>query len=632
MAATDTSWIFDRVPASGARTGGLAQAHVFRSDIDAFVREVLQNARDQRRGGDSRARVRFRLSELTGSGLEEFLAAMGWNGLAPHVEAAAAGGFATISHRLRTSLDRLASGHGLRIMLIEDTATNGLTGGEDEVDSNFNALCRHILITSGERRRSGGSFGLGKSVLWNFSGFSTVLFSSRTEETPGVLVPRFFGRTQLPWHETAGTEWEGSGWFGERESRGGGERARSVLGGEAAAIERPCHLERPPETGTSILVVGFAEPAEEDQRAPGEICADIVASAARWFWPALVAGELEIGVEGVVDGETVFDRRVEPTEEVAPFVRALDFGGDPVEVLTEPGQVSERELTLEIPAQRHGVVENPQAATKGRVLLRVRMAEPPETELQNRIALQRGTGMVIDYHEPGRRVFGDQAFHAVLLAGTAHGSSAADRAVEEFLRSAEPPAHTEWTHTTGRVAAEYHQGTRKALDGLYRQMTEAVREMTRDQADSTDEGPDALRKLFPLPGVGIHAEPQPPYRLENTGAELEDSAWSFRGTYTRHRPGAESWRFRVRVLLDQESGGKGASLPPLPVESLASSGGLVRGPGPDGSWEVEVPAGHNRITFSGRTEPVSSLPPGAVHRLGVQLDVQPLGTPAGESP
>src|SRR5437764_8499414 len=113
-APPDPHWIFDPIPASGARTGGLAQAHVLPSRIDTFVREVLQNAADQRRTENAPVRVRFQLAELTGPELEAFLQAGGWTGLVPHIDAAAAGQFPTISHRLRTSLDRWTGENRMR--------------------------------------------------------------------------------------------------------------------------------------------------------------------------------------------------------------------------------------------------------------------------------------------------------------------------------------------------------------------------------------------------------------------------------------------------------------------------------------------------------------------------------------
>jgi hypothetical protein len=45
---------------------------------------------------------------------------------------------------------------------------------------------------------AGGSYGLGKSVLWSFSGLSTVLFNSILLEEPlGRRSPRLIGHTEL---------------------------------------------------------------------------------------------------------------------------------------------------------------------------------------------------------------------------------------------------------------------------------------------------------------------------------------------------------------------------------------------------------------------------------------------------
>ena len=257
-------WIFDGVPASGARHGGLAQAEVFDKDVDTFVREVLQNARDQKRGEDAPVQVRFRIEDLEGPDLEAFLQNLGWNELRPHLESIASAGYVTISPRVAESLGFLQEGR-LRLLRIDDLRTNGLTGGEDDVDSNFNALCRHTLITGASRRESGGSFGLGKSVLWRFSGMSTVLFSSRPADRPKSL--RFFGRTLLAWHSTADGDWEGSGWLGDPELREAGRRAVSIWDNDAQQVAYGCRLDRPSmDTGTSILIVAFDDPARETER------------------------------------------------------------------------------------------------------------------------------------------------------------------------------------------------------------------------------------------------------------------------------------------------------------------------------------------------------------------------------
>lgn len=222
---SNIDWIFDPVPASGAVHGGLAQAQVFDNTIDSFVREVLQNARDQRMSNEP-VRVRFHLEELGSPDLEAFLEGIQWASLREHLDAVSEADQITISPRIRASLHEFDTHGRMRIMRIDDLGTKGLTGGEDEHDSNFNALCRHTLVTSGGRRESGGSFGLGKSVLWRYSGLSTVIFSSLLSDSPNRM--RFFGRTLLTYHQTSYGDWEGSGWLGARQQRPNGSRAVSV--------------------------------------------------------------------------------------------------------------------------------------------------------------------------------------------------------------------------------------------------------------------------------------------------------------------------------------------------------------------------------------------------------------------
>jgi hypothetical protein len=616
-------WVFDPPPPSGARKGGLANAQIFDPDIDSFVREVLQNARDQKLEDAEGVRVRFALKELTGSAFESFLDAIRWDGLEPHIDGSADQGGITIRQRLEDGLAELEGG-SLRVMLIEDHGTRGLTGGEDDQSGNFNALCRHELVTSSERRDSGGSFGVGKSVLWRFSNLSTVLFSSWLSDEDRM---RFFGRSLLPWHEADGEAWEGSGWLGIREESNRGSRAVSVLGRAAEDLADACGIGRDPgETGTSILVLGFDEPTLEVEPEIEELCNLIVESAARWFWPALVRGSMEVLVEGWRDDEEVYARHVHPTfAEVAPFVEAWSGTPEPDGTPEAPGEIVERELRISIPAQRNrrDLIQNPRPATDGLVRLRVRQAESGETEHLNTVALQRGTGMVVDYREIRPRAGLDFNFHAVLDAGTARGESDADRAVEEFLRAAEPPAHQDWTHRTERIKAEYQPGAKAALDGLFRDIERIIRELSREEEIESDEGPDALKKLFPLPGLGATA-PTPYYRLGDTQASLEGSEWTFSATYARKEPQDRPWTFRVALHLDQESPGSSAAGERVPIASLEAPGCSVTGPEPDGTMLVESPGGITEVRFSGRSSPIDQLPAGGLRRVRLRMDVKTL--------
>jgi hypothetical protein len=622
-------WIFDPPPPSGARKGGLANAQIFDPEIDSFVREVLQNARDQKLDGVNSVSVRFALWELAEPHLSRFLEAIRWPGLLPHLTAAAEQGGITISQRLQEGLD-LVDGGSIRLLLVSDSGTNGLTGGENDEESNFNALCRHELVTSSERRDSGGSFGLGKSVLWRFSTLSTVLFGSRLS---GSNTTRFFGRTLLPWHATNDSAWEGSGWLGHPEATPAGPRAVSVTGQRADDIASACLVHREADDpGTSILVVGFDEPALETERPLAGICESIAESAARWFWPALLDNEMTILVEGWENDERVFAQHAHPaTKEVAPFLAARTGSPEVDEMLDSPGEVVERKLELSVPAQRHrpGHIDDPRPALMAPVRLRVRMAESGEADHINTVSLQRGTGMVVEYRDVRRRSSIDIGFHAVLEAGLAHGATDEDQAAEEFLRAAEPPAHTEWTHKTERIKAEYKAGAKGAVDGLFTSVEQAIRELARDEEVESDEGPDALRKLFPLPGVG-DLEPAPYYRIHDPEGRLDDNRWEFGARYSRKEPQDDPWMFRVTLVIDQEGSGGRAAGERVPIASLsASDPSDVRGPEADESFVVTAPGDLLEVAFSGRSREIRDLPAGGLRRVRLRMEVRTIEARGG---
>jgi len=609
-------WIFDRLPASKARKGGLANTQVFDPSLDSFVREVLQNSRDQRRG-DARVDVRLILRELTGPAVRDFLEAIGWGTLEDHIEGAADPSLVTIGPRLREGLEWIAGGT-LRVLLIEDSGTRGLTGGEDD-DSNFAALCRHELITSADRRESGGSFGLGKSVLWRFSNLSTVLFHSITSDENRS---RFIGRVVLPAHEAEEESWEGSGWFGVEDV---GPRAVSLWDDDARALAAATEIGRAEgASGTSILVLGFDEPALEEERDVELVCEDIVQSATRWFWPALLRDDISVLVEGWVDDERVFTRHAQPANaEVAPFVRALTDTAEVDDVAENPGDVAEREITIQIPPQRPDRFDHPRDAIEAKAVLRIRLAESGEDEHRNTVALQRGTGMVVDYKAVKTRAGSEQTFHALLLTGRARGDSEADQALEEFLRAAEPPAHSEWTHTTERIRAEYAQGFRTALVDMFAQIDAAARELTREEVVDSDEGPDALKRLFPMPGVGATVREES-YRLAGAEARLEGDRWIFTGRYVRKLVDDQDspWAFRVGLFLDQESAGGSAKGDRVPLTEFQASGPATAGPiSSDGSVSVSVPAGALEVPFSGRSEPVD-VPAHGLRRVKLRMDIK----------
>lgn len=610
-------WIFDPPPLSGAKEGGNASLHVFKSNLESLVRETLQNIRDQRVGGTVRAR--YTLEKLDGAAKTAFLEAIGWTDLRPHVEGAANGGYAQVSHRVLDGLTAITSNEPLYILRIDDMGTNGLIGDEDDSNANFNALCRNTLTSkdSGDR---GGSYGLGKAVLWSFSSILTVLFSSQIY-TPTQIGFRFFGRTELPYHEVGMNRYRGAGWFGLPDPALNGGRAISAWDDVVADRAIPARLARTPEmsTGTSILVVGFREPNHEFVRPVKTVIQEIADQAVRWFWPAIERGELQVEVEARENGVTVFKQPVELTELVSPYAQAVASESISQPPLT-PGSVAEVQLKVEVPAKKPTPSQPGMNAITASARLRVRLSESAsgKAELVNRIALTRGTGMVVEYR-PTRSSTGDRAFHAVLLAGLAHGNSEADQALEAFLRSAEPPAHDQW-EVTPRLRSEYKPGFKKALDTLVDDIDKALRSLFEERAADDSPGPAALQKLFHVnspDGPGSKGGTSGKPTVKSTGASFDGNVWQFEGQVKRGAGAARPWSVRVETRLAGETG----QGDPLEIGSMEATAGTVDGNGAERT--IVLPATVDEVYFEGRSVDVAAAVGADVaRRTRINLDVR----------
>lgn len=614
-------WVFDPLPASGRREGGTAASYVFQPTLDVFIREVLQNAHDQRVGADP-IRVSFSFISLTGSHKERFLERIAWESLLSHLRGTSVGS-TRLAPMIREALDKITS-EPLRLLTISDYGGRGLTGGE-QGDGNFNALCRDTLMTTEDRASRGGSHGLGKAVLWRFSQFSTVLFSSVLKKDDNPY--RLFGRTELPYHEAEGEPWSGPGWWGERKSTGRGDRAESVWGGDAIAAATGTPLDRSPDdgTGTTIVVVGFHEPAEEDSRSLQSVAKDVLDSAVRWFWPSLARDPQTLQVVASVheNQEQVFHDQARITSEVFPFRHAVVEQHSSRRAL-EPLQVAERQIEIGVPALKEPGHDDLGGPVKGRALLRlVRVGDDSNgAEYRNRIALVRGAGMVVEYWRPARIPLEGGGFHAVLLAGEAHGDSKEDSSVERFLRAAEPPAHDRWVHHTDQVRNKYRQGAKARLDELWATLNTAVVEMTQSEPPSDAEGPRMLAKLFPIGDVAASVSQPKKFDVEFTHQSFIDGSWTIGGRLERRPTEADAWQVTVAIWMDGDSSTRSEDdLLPIASLSIGDGEGDARAWVSDaGTGVIEVPEDVSTVSYSLKTE---SGDPHVLRRTRVRAEVRP---------
>lgn len=560
------AWIFDELPPSGARRGGDPASHVFEASLRTFVREVVQNASDQ--AADGAPQVHFRFHELGGAALEAFLDALGWSTLRPHLEAASRtrGG-----RGIQAALEELDRRGRLRLLVIEDRETVGLTGAELEGESHFRALCKDTLYSHKRTDEAGGSYGLGKSVLWGFSGLATVLFNSRlSAELPGQTSPRLIGRAELPTHAVGARppRWfAGSGWFGHKVTSPG-IHAESLWAEAAEQLAAKLLLARTDaeSTGTSILVVGFRDPTSETERSLEELAREVQRAIERELWPALAMPGLPLvaWVAAEAAGKRITERDLQL---VRPFVDCYQRRGSTLQTLGAAGDVVVRELELDVPARKDGAEQ----AVRGRVRLCVRLFDEGERhELAGQVAMFRGPGMVVRYLDRRALAAAARPFHAVVACGEARAPEAplpSDRAVERFLRAAEPPGHDRW-ETTATLKAEYARGYAKALEQLHKRVDEALKGIVSEAPRQGRRGPERLSRRFPLGQKGGGGGSPSAFRFLGLSARFEDGRWVFSGEVRPAAPLA-SWACEIRLA---EVGEDGAEVSAIEIGALELGG------------------------------------------------------------
>jgi hypothetical protein len=609
----DADWFFFDGGPGAPRYGDDPTKHAVDHDTESFVREVLQNANDQRRSRDRRVEVTFRIVELSGADLESFLNSLGWDDtLRERIAAVAESEHGRGYERFLARFD--GDDPKLRLVVIEDRNTTGLTGSWDE-DSNYSALVRDELYSSKRDDTAGGSYGLGKSVLWTFSGASTVVFNSRPEdaETADTPTSRLIARTKLPTHRLAsdGPEYQGAGWFCRLKRTDDGPRPSAVRGEPASRLAEELHVSRAPGTGTSVMVVGFRDPTRDTRPTIPELADEFVEATVRYFWPALYAGDLHVEVETPQEARTV---TVDDIPSVRPFVECYAARYDGEGSLNAPGDVAGLDVDIDLPPRSDG-----EPTPDGSVRLAARLASPADDDTHlNEVALFRGTGMVVKYYDQSRVAFSDRDFFGVLACGTARAegeSTDGDREIDRFLRFAEPPEHDDWV-STENLRNEYQRGFRTALDDTFQQIRRGLRQLVARQNKGGALSDEVLKK-FPIHGDGRRRTASPTTLFELEGeARFNSSRWTFSGSATPVVDDPGDWTAEVSLT---RLGEDGAGRERIPVDYVNSTGATTEVE--DGVCRI-VGDGPGRVTFQGQSVQTGD-PDGSEDTVGrVQMEVE----------
>ncbi len=598
----DSEWFFFSGGPGAPRYGDDPTKHAVDHDTETFVREVLQNANDQKRDDDVSVDVTFRFVTLTGEDRREFLDALKWeHGLRQRLEAIAA---SDQGRGYDQFLDRVEDPEQeIRLLIVEDRNTTGLTGGWDD-DSNYAALVRDELYSSKQGDTAGGSYGLGKSVLWTFSGASTVVFNSYPEAPDAEnQAQRLIGRTKLPTHKLPGDEttYQGAGWLCQPKRTDYGVRPEALTGDTAAKLATDLNISRPAVSGTSAMVIEFRDPTREIRPDLEDLADEFVEAAVKYFWPAIYRGDLNVTVE---TPDQMMKADVDSVPSIKPFVECFDRRfSEEKRSLTTPGDVAGLDIPMNIPPRADGT-----KTPEGTVRLATRLASPADNDTYlNRVALFRGSGMVVKYLDQSRVAFGDRNFHGVLACGEARTDDEptdSDREIDRFLRFAEPPDHDEW-ESTENLREEYQRGFRMAIDDMFGTVRDGLRHLVAKSDPDESMLSEQVLKRFPIHGRGQPRVDRKQVQVFefDSHSRFDGDRWQFGGRISPLVEEYDGWSAEVALTGIGEDG---SSYDAIPIESIVVEADGVTTTIADGEGHISVESEIGELRFEGQSHGIGS--------------------------
>jgi RNA polymerase primary sigma factor len=203
--------------------------------------------------------------------------------------------------------------------------------------------------------------------------------------------------------------------------------------------------------------------------------------------------------------------------------------------------------------------------------------------------------MVVRYYDLQNLSLGARPFHAILLCGEAAGASSLDFAAEDFLRTAEPPAHDRWMMTPD-LKTRYATGGKAAIERMLATAKEQIRELVRPASRDLSDGPRSIKELFKL-GTIVRDSIAEPMRVVIDNHRVDSHGrWDVTATL-RLKPDKRG-RSLTPVLVFASESGAGRSVSWLELQPLAKCS-------KDGTGRLVVAPGIREIKFRGISDATS---------------------------
>jgi hypothetical protein len=347
---------------------------------------------------------------------------------------------------------------------------------------------------------AGGTYGLGKAVLWAASRIQTVVFFSRLAFAFGATNHRAAGQARLGPHFLNNQPYHGFGYGGNRT----GGWCRPIC--DASAQEMATRMgisrrETSDEAGTTILIPFWEEPLSDEAEGAVASHALIARFAARYFWPAIVDERLVVTTEDE-DGESS-----SANDHLALYQPFIELYQRLKTGQRGPNDAAPEQVAFRVP------VGPPPAATpatntfaKAGMAFAVREGEVRE-DFSRKVACIRGQGMVVGYTKlTGNTLV--RPFVGLALGGRASQASSNGLRGDVLLGFSEYVTHTRWDEKSASL--RHWPDARPVVRDLLKKLRDYFERNSRVEQPETPGGMAPVEEGLKFPGAGPVGPPPPP--------------------------------------------------------------------------------------------------------------------------
>ena len=437
--ASSVGWHFP--PTGGGKEDGYNDsgvAHFSGTPLYSLARETIQNSLDARKLEGEPVEVEF---ELIAVEPEEIGSTELTSAIRSSIGRAEELPDRDAERALRKALGVLNS-DPIHCLRVSDLNTTGLREGK------WRALVKMQGFSQKDDAGAGGSHGIGKYAPFAVSALRTVFYWTCYEEDD-ERAEKLQGKAVLMSHGTTTRRTQGTGFYGVKEECEALSNADSI-----PASLRRLNANRLPEHGTALVIAGFSEESNWQQR--------IASSVIENYFYAIAQGSLKVLVDPGVHATNLPDVQIDNTNLSQWFETLEDSIASDDD---EDGSALRRAKAYCELVNGSIVPTEKQDNELGHCKLYVRVGEG----LPSRVALVRRTGMLVTDQQTNLLRFPlHREFAAMCIFEDPSGN--------ELLRRMENPQHDRFEHN--RLPEEERGKGKRAL----KRITSWIRDEIRKQA------------------------------------------------------------------------------------------------------------------------------------------------------